>query len=145
MRRVLIAALSVALMTFAMGAPLVAAKNGGNSTLAKQCQKGGYVNYVDASGTVFSTEQACTSFGAQNGYLTPKPVTFQAVCESYGGTYAGSYNATAPACLWTGVDYATWYSAYFPLRDSCYALGHLVQSNWDSVRDPDFIGCFGVA
>ena len=117
-------------------------QSGGNSTLAKQCQKGGYVHYVDASGTVFTSEAACTSFAAQNGYLT-RP--FQTVCESYGGTFAASYNSTAPACLWTGIDYGTWFSAYFPLRDSCHVLGHLVQSNWDSVRDPDFIGCFGVA
>lgn len=57
-------------------APVASASAGGNSESAKLCQKGGWQNlYSSATGTGFSNDGACVSFGAQGGEYSSLVVT----------------------------------------------------------------------
>jgi hypothetical protein len=91
MKRILASAAILALAAVAL--PLMAstpATAGGNSANAKTCQKNGWQSYVRADGTPFTSEQACTSYGAQG--TTPKlPQT-------------ATFTSTAPSSVAVGAD-----------------------------------------
>ena len=56
----------------------VAAASGGNSAIAKLCQKGGWQAVVGSNGTslAFPSQDACVSYGASGGALyQPAPIT----------------------------------------------------------------------
>jgi hypothetical protein len=61
----------MAVSVVAVTSPAQAAKPG-NSTSAKQCQKGGWQNLVRTDGTAFTSEKACRSYAAKGGILLPK-------------------------------------------------------------------------
>jgi hypothetical protein len=66
------------------------AASGGNSANAKLCQKGGWENLVSSTGTAFTSEEACTSYAARGGTLSPKPTfeqQYQTTCENAGGSF----------------------------------------------------------
>jgi hypothetical protein len=73
MRRALIALLFLIGLTLA---PLSPALAGGNSTVAKQCQKNGWTTLYRSDGSMFTSETDCVSYGAQGGtILTAPPAT----------------------------------------------------------------------
>ena len=70
--QIFVVPLSLALLALAMGAPLVAAKGGGNSANAKACEKGGWTELQRSNGTTFANQGECVSHGAQGGTFHPK-------------------------------------------------------------------------
>ncbi len=71
--RFLVFSVSLALLALAMSAPLVAAKNGGNSANAKLCQNGGWMGVQGSDGTLFAGQGECVSYGAHGGTIVPIP------------------------------------------------------------------------
>jgi hypothetical protein len=72
----------------------------GNSPAAKLCQKGGWQNYVNASGQSFTSEAACTSNGAMGGSYVPAAVVAPCLNEGW-QTFAradGSAFSSENAC-----------------------------------------------
>jgi hypothetical protein len=60
--------LSVALLAaFAISGTALA--GGGNSANAKLCQKGGWQNLMSSNAAQFTSEDQCTSYGAQGGAI----------------------------------------------------------------------------
>ena len=68
---VLTVALSALLASGAQAGP--AGPGPGNSTNAKQCYKGAWQNLVDANGVAFASQEACVSYAAKGGVMSPKP------------------------------------------------------------------------
>jgi hypothetical protein len=107
----------------------LAKPGGGNSTNAKLCQKGGWMNLVRADGTPFANQDECVSYGASGGTIStpPQPRTGAEVCAAYGGIFLsgpalGPYLAWI--CSWHITDYASQFAA---LDAACkFDLG----SNW---------------
>src|SRR4051812_38632052 len=59
--------------------------DGGNSTSAKACQKGGWLDLMTASGDSFTSAGDCTSYAAHGGTPVrkgPSPALFKSFCES---------------------------------------------------------------
>jgi hypothetical protein len=85
----LLAAMTAALLMLGLvsGAAFAAkppAPGPGNSLSAKACQKGGYVNLIGSTGQIFATQDACVSYAAKGGVLSPKlaaPTIDVSVCE----------------------------------------------------------------
>jgi hypothetical protein len=79
----------------------VASAGGGNSDVAKLCQKGGWQTLVRADGSPFASQDECVSYGAQGG--TPRhPTQALADCQSFSGTFAFGTGST----LWSCNDWA---------------------------------------
>ena len=74
-RAVIITALTVALSALVVGGAQAgpSGPGPGNSPNAKQCHKDGWQNLVDANGVAFASEEACVSYAAKGGVLSPKP------------------------------------------------------------------------
>lgn len=144
MARFLVVPLSLALLALAVSVPITAAGNKpGNSLNAKACQKGGWMNLVDANGGSFASESACTSYAAQGGTLRQ---TFQKTCESLGGTFQTTFDLypflgpLSPACTWNGMSGEDWGTVDDSLSPLCPPTDFLA-GQWSPVGDPDVWGC----
>ena len=143
-RKVFLLVTAVAAFAVIAG-PAVAAK-GGNSANAKLCQKDGWTSLSPSSdpSTGFASEEACTSYGAQNGdgALVPTVTTLhptaEAACEDLGLNYnepGGSY--TGEAIHFTCGDGnnltlgQAWDIAWTPVHTSC----NNVANGWGTVSD----------
>jgi hypothetical protein len=82
--RFLVVPLTLALLALSVGAPVIAAKNGGNSANAKMCQKGGWMELQRSDGTIFANQRACVTYAAKGGKLEPK-VTAAVLDQSSAG------------------------------------------------------------
>src|SRR5262245_9012059 len=67
--------------------------DGGNSTVAKLCQKGGYRSLIRSDGSSFASQDDCVSYGAQGNTLNFKTES-QLDCEAFGGTFGTGPNLT---------------------------------------------------
>lgn len=67
--RYLIFPVTLALIALAMSGPLVAAKNGGNSTNAHLCQKDGWQTLTTSAGSSFANQDDCVAYAAGGGTL----------------------------------------------------------------------------
>jgi hypothetical protein len=79
LRRVLIALVTLTLLTVSLSS-VVMAKNGGNqggnSANAKLCYKGGWEDWVRSDHTTFANQNECVSYAANGGTLTPDPCEY---------------------------------------------------------------------
>ena len=82
-------------LTMALSAPLLgqstAAAKGGNSQNAKLCQQGGWQYLQNSDGIPFSSEEECTSSGAQGDGVAPIPtitISFSFYTTGYCAGYA---------------------------------------------------------
>jgi hypothetical protein len=78
-----------ALLGVAASTGPASAAAGGNSAVAKQCQKYGWQGLTTSDGTPFASSQDCVTYGAQGGTLG-QPSTYpetRAFCEDLGGTF----------------------------------------------------------
>src|SRR5262245_48900035 len=57
-----------------VAAAMAAGQGGGNSANAKLCQKGGWQKLGTSDGQGFANEEACVSYAAKGGTLTPLPL-----------------------------------------------------------------------
>lgn len=119
--RFLVVPLSLALIALAVGAPLVAAK-GGNSLNAKSCQKGGWMNLQRSDGTLFTSEQACTSYGAKGGTLMPRTTTISIGNGGADGEVGGGFVSSIGGPWTTLFGCATGYFAHNTDDEGRFAL-----------------------
>ena len=87
---VLTAVLSVGMAASASAQPSATAS--GNSSNAKLCQKGGWMQLVTSDGAPFANQGECVSYAARGGTLVPKPTAtprerWRDICLSAGGTF----------------------------------------------------------
>ena len=141
-RRLIVAVAVLALLALAPAGSALAGNKPGNSPNAKLCQKGGWMNYTGVDGIPFASEEACTSYAAHGGTLYPP---FQPTCQSFGGTYLTSFFwsplSLSPACIWNGVDHATWNDAFNALHCPGAPYTSIKVGGWDPDVDPNVIGC----
>lgn len=95
-----------------------AKKNGGNSTAAHQCQKGGWRNWRRADQTPFRNGGACVSYAAHGGTLSAPKSPAQLACESVGGTFAPGSGTTLWFCTYMASN-----ASFNVLMNECFAEG----------------------
>ncbi|GAA3623082.1 hypothetical protein GCM10022200_01620 [Microbacterium awajiense] len=107
MPRFLVAIVAVAL-ALVLAIPLTGAK-GGNSAVAKACQKGGWQQLASSDDpyTAFASQDACVSHGAQGGTVVPLIVetrsASQIQCEDdFDGAYTKG-DGVARGTVWDGI------------------------------------------
>ena len=79
--------MACAMLALAVGVASATAGDG-NSDAAKDCQQGGWQNWVRADHTAFKNVGDCVSYAAQRGVLTSPTSQAQLDCEAAGGTFS---------------------------------------------------------
>jgi hypothetical protein len=92
MRRAYVTLL-LAILCWAVTAPVAAASSGGNSDAAHQCQQGGYQSLHRADGSSFSNPGECVSYAARDGVFAPLsvPLSITFSCNTFEDFYVYSF------------------------------------------------------
>jgi hypothetical protein len=128
------AVLAVAL-AFALSTGVAGAARGGNSTAAKACQKGGYLNWTRTDGTAFRRTGECTAYVARRGRLVLR--TWQSVCTGeLGGAFRQS--PTTWYCDFSSATEAEFQSAEAALKPLCPGAPFWI---WEPDSQMGTVGC----
>jgi hypothetical protein len=106
-----------------------ATAGGGNSAIAKMCQKGGWKLLIRSSdGSSFANEEACVSYGAEGGTLIAKTKS-QLDCEDLGGTFGPGPNLTITFPFTTVYWVCNGYGTEDTTFDEFYAMTQILSAD----------------